>query len=362
VDVVDTGIGIAQDKLASMFDPFVQADSSVTRRFGGTGLGLTISRQFARALGGDIVVTSELGKGTTFTATLKTGPLEGVRMLREEELATEIAHDDAGDQTRWKFPAARVLVVDDGPENRELLRLVLSDTGLLMEEAENGKIGVELATSQAFDVILMDMQMPVMDGYTATRTLRAQGMTIPIIALTANAMKGAEKQVMEAGCSGFLTKPINIDQLLQALADLLGGTRTMRDDAHDAVPAGAVAVADLGPALAAAPQPPITSRLAVNRRLRPAIRKFGTRLNDQLAAFERACAAANYEELANLAHWLKGAAGTVGFDDFTEPAARLETAAKDGATHEIEPAMAELRALAARVQVPAEEPVADIAA
>ena len=199
VDVADTGIGIAQDKLASMFDPFVQADSSVTRRFGGTGLGLTISRQFARALGGDIVVASELGRGTTFTATLKTGPLEGVRMLREEELVTEIAHDDTADQMRWQFPAARVLVVDDGPENRELLRLVLSDTGLSMEEAENGKLGVELATAQAFDVILMDMQMPVMDGYTATRTLRAQGATLPIIALTANAMKGAEKQVMEAG-------------------------------------------------------------------------------------------------------------------------------------------------------------------
>ena len=369
VDVADTGIGIAHDKLGSMFDPFVQADSSVTRRFGGTGLGLTISRQFARALGGDIVVASELGKGTTFTATLKTGALDGIRMLREDELSAAVTHDDEADRARWKFPAARVLVVDDGPENRELLRLVLSDTGLVMEEAENGQIGVELARAQPFDVILMDMQMPVMDGYTATRTLRAEGMQVPIVALTANAMKGAEKQVMEAGCSGFLTKPINIDQLLQALADLLGGSRVVpAGDGQVAMPAPAPAAAQTGPAEEAsspadvAVGAPLVSRLAGNRRLRPAIRKFAARLGEQLAAFERARAAGNHDELAGLAHWLKGAAGTVGFDEFTEPSGRLETAARENAASEIDAWMAEVTSLAARVQVPEDEAPPAIAA
>jgi PAS domain S-box-containing protein len=183
MEISDSGIGIAADKLDGVFEPFTQADSSVTRKFGGTGLGLTISRRFARALGGDIVVTSELGKGSTFKVTLETGALNGVRMLPQEEFSSH-AGAGAGDQSRWAFRPASVLIVDDGPENRELLKLVLGDTGLRVSEAENGSVAVEMARAQAYDIILMDMQMPVMDGYTAARTLRSEGLKTPIIALT----------------------------------------------------------------------------------------------------------------------------------------------------------------------------------
>jgi CheY-like chemotaxis protein len=348
IEVADTGIGIAADKLDSMFDPFTQADSSVTRRFGGTGLGLTISRRFARALGGDIVVASEPGKGSTFTMTVQTGPLEGVPMLERSELAAQPGDDAEAGRYRWTFPPARVLVVDDGAENRELLRLVLGEAGLQVDEAEHGRAGVERARALAYDVILMDMQMPVMDGYTAVRTLRADGQKVPIFALTANAMKGSEKAVMDAGCSGFLTKPVNIDRLLLALAELLGGTRVEASLEPPPAAAEAPAPADAGP--------PLVSRLAGNARLRPAIRKFAARLEEQMQAFERALAGRDLDELASLAHWLKGAGGTVGYDDLTDPAARLELAAKAGSDAELEPIMAELRSLAARLQAPEEAP------
>ena len=225
IDVIDTGIGIPADKLDKLFQPFVQADTSVTRKFGGTGLGLAISRNFARALGGDIVVKSEAGKGSTFTATIDTGPLAGVRMLDPAEAARVEEEVAADAQARWEFPARRILVVDDGPKNRELVTLVLAEAGLTTEEAENGQIAVDMAARTAYDVILMDMSMPVMDGYTATKLLRGRGSKVPIIALTAHAMKGFEQEILAAGCTGYVTKPIDIDVLLGTLAAKLGGRR-----------------------------------------------------------------------------------------------------------------------------------------
>jgi PAS domain S-box-containing protein len=359
IDVIDSGIGVAADKLDTMFDPFVQADSSVTRRFGGTGLGLTISRRFARALGGDIVVTSELGKGSTFTTTVETGSLEGVRLLDAAELTSQAPLAVADHEARWSFPPARVLVVDDGAENRELLRLVLGDVGLVVAEAENGQVALERARSETFDLVLMDMNMPVMDGFTATRQLRIEGAGMPILALTANAMKGAEKEVMAAGCSGFVTKPVDIDGLMQTLAGLLGGERLERGAAAstDASPPPAPAGAAPG-----SPGEPVRSSLAHNPRLRPTIRRFAARLDEQMRAFENAAAARNFPELAALAHWLKGAAGTVGYNDFTGPATRLEQAAHAGAAADLDGVMAELRALVARLESPQEEPAAEVSA
>jgi CheY-like chemotaxis protein len=346
IDVVDTGIGIQTDKLSTMFDPFVQADSSVTRRFGGTGLGLTISRRFARALGGDVAVRSDLGKGSTFTLTVPTGALDGVRLIEPGQLSADETAVRVTPETSWKFPPARVLVVEDGPENREFLMLVLSDAGLIVREAEHGQAGVERASSERFDLVLMDMQMPVMDGYAATRRMREQGIQVPIIALTANAMKGAEQEVMAAGCSGFLMKPIEIDQLMETLAARLGGVRVERvEEPRDIV---SHAPQDL----AQKNDGPLRSRLAGNARLHSAITKFGVRLQEQLLSFEAAYARRDFEQLAQLAHWLKGAAGTVGYDDFAEPATRLEESAVNESATELEVLLLELRALSERLELP----------
>jgi CheY-like chemotaxis protein len=237
---------------------------------------------------------------------------------------------------------------------------VLTEAGLVVGEAENGRAGVELARREAFDVVLMDMQMPVMDGYTATRTLRADGLEVPIFALTANAMKGFEKDVLEAGCTGLLVKPVDIDALMETLAALLGGTRVERE--AGAATAAAPAAETRAPAPTEISGAPVRSRLAGNARLRPAIRKFAGRLNEQLLSFDKAYAAKNFEELAQLAHWLKGAGGTVGYDEFTEPALRLEQAAKESADTEAKAWLAEVRSLATRIEVPADEGAAPVTA
>ena len=347
IDVKDSGIGIPGDKLESIFEAFVQADASVTRRFGGTGLGLSISRRFARALGGDIVATSVPGKGSTFAVTVECGAMAGIRMLSPAEVLAAVADTHAAGTTRWVFPKARILVVDDGPENRELVALVLSECGLIVEQAENGQSGLQKALAGGFDVVLMDIQMPVMDGDTATRKMREQGLTLPVFALTANAMKGFEEELKAAGFTGHLTKPLDIDKLVEVLAETLGGRR-VQDAPAQAAGAAAVTV-EPSPAVA---EPPLISRLAGNPRLLPAVQKFSARLDGQLDAMDNAWRARDLTELAALAHWLKGAAGTVGYDAFTEPAVELEQVVKAGAEERIAGQLQLLRGLQRRIVVP----------
>ena len=351
IDVSDTGIGIPSERLDSMFDPFSQADSSVTRRFGGTGLGLTISRRMARAMGGDITANSEIGKGSTFTVTVNTGALSGATMLSPSDVIAASAGSEADEQTRWRFPPARLLVVDDAQENRELLSLLLGDSGLQVDEAENGRAGVEMARRHSYDLILMDMQMPVMDGFTATRILRADGLTIPIIALTANAMKDSEQEVLEAGCSGIQTKPINIDELMEALGARLGGTR-INNGSSASAPADSTSPSTVVEALAFGP---IRSRLANIARLRSTVRKFAHRLDEQLPSLQRACDIGDYRELATLAHWLRGAASMVGYDVFTAPALELEQAAEREDARACKTILEKIKSMTFRLVVPSED-------
>ena len=217
IHVVDTGIGMSQDAATKIFDPFSQADVSVTRRFGGTGLGLSISKRLAEALGGGITVSSEEGVGSVFTVTISAGPIDGVPMIAPTPADLETQCEEA-EHLVISLPEMRVLLVDDGEENRDLMSVILEEAGTTFATAENGLEAIELATQQEWDVILMDMQMPVMDGYTATRKLREQGYQKPIIALTAHAMQHAEQECLDAGCSGFLTKPIDFDRLINTLA------------------------------------------------------------------------------------------------------------------------------------------------
>jgi len=348
VAIRDSGIGIAQDKLEAIFDPFVQADTSVSRRFGGTGLGLAISRRFARALGGDIVVTSRPGAGSTFTLTIETGPLASMAMLTPAQAVPPLETVEAQPEARrWNFPKKRVLVVDDGAENRELVRLVLEEVGLDVEEAENGLVGVRKALTSEFDAVLMDVQMPELDGLSATRRLRDNGCTLPIIALTAHAMKGFEKKLEEAGSSGWLVKPIDIDLMIETLARLLGGRRT--DNA--AAPVENLEMEAI-PTTNVSARTPIVSRLADKPKLHATVRRFVERLGDQIAGMDAAYRNGQLAELADLAHALKGTGGTVGFDEFTEPSIRLEQAAKDGDAAGIERALLEIKDLAGRVVAP----------
>ena len=355
IAVHDSGIGVPADRIESLFDPFTQADASITRRFGGTGLGLTISRKFARALGGDIVATSRPGVGSVFTLTFATGPLDGARLLAPSDLEAEDADTPAAGRDRWRIPPARVLVVDDGPENRELVALVLAEHGLWVDEAENGQVAVDKVAAGGFDLVLMDMQMPVLDGYDATRQLRSRGITLPIIALTANAMAGYEKKVLAAGCSAYITKPVDIDALLAAVAGFLGGEKIAGGESGAMQDAGAHA-RHAHAAAVDVPAPrgePIKSRLANKPRFIPVIHRFVEHLQKQLDAAavarqERDCAA-----IARFGHWLAGAAGTVGYDAFTDAARQIEQQARQGNIAAVDLALADVRAMAARVALPA---------
>lgn len=221
VRIVDTGIGMTPEQVTKIFDPFVQADSSVTRRFGGTGLGLSISKQIVQAMGGSIEVSSEPGQGTELRFAISLGSCEGLERIdhteylrRKERVAVKSAIE-----VTESLVGKRVLVVDDGVANRKLISLVLTRAGCEIIEAHNGEVAIEKVQNNGLDLVLMDMQMPVMDGYQATRRLRETGFDLPIIALTANAMTGDREKCIETGCSGFLPKPVNIDQLIQTVAE-----------------------------------------------------------------------------------------------------------------------------------------------
>ncbi|HEY1229157.1 MAG TPA: response regulator, partial [Ramlibacter sp.] len=344
VEVNDTGIGMDPEKVETMFDPFTQADASIARRFGGTGLGLAISRRLARALGGELTGTSQRGVGTSMIFSFATGAVDGVRLLDGGDLVAAPARAAPATRTRVRLPSARVLVVDDGPENRELVSLVLTEHGLWVEEAEDGQVALDKVAAASYDVVLMDIQMPVMDGYTAARELRRRGVQVPVVALTAHAMKGFEQEVLQAGFSAYLVKPVDIDALLRLLAQLLGGS--------------AEAVAALPVAIEASDGPhdiaegPIRSRFAGNRNLVPIVRKFAGRLAEQLGQARAAADAGDLPEVQRLAHWLAGAAGTVGYDAFTDPARELEAAAKAGIAPQVDGLLQRLARMEQQVEIP----------
>ncbi len=349
IDVMDSGVGIRADRLEAIFQPFVQAEAATARDFGGTGLGLTISRRIARALGGDITVSSEVGKGSVFHARIDPGSLEGVRLVTAAQIEEIDRTAIASPLSRWVFSPADVLVVDDGASNRELVRLVLEQAGLRVTEAEDGEQGVRKALERSFGAILMDIQMPVMDGTTATRLLRKREMNRPIIAMTAHAMKGFEQEILAAGCSAYLTKPVDIDQLLRTLAQFLPGRLETTPVASHAMTPAAKTAARSGQS-----RQVLVSRLNTHPKLRVVARQFALQLKGRLPDMERAWKAREFALLAELAHWLKGSAGTAGYDAFTEPAGRLGDWAKANDEERMGVALAEIKRLVSLVVVPAE--------
>ncbi len=346
VEVVDSGIGIPEETLGRIFDPFVQADTSVTRRFGGTGLGLAISRRFAEALGGELTVRSDFGKGSNFAFTVDTGSLDGIPTIGFDDLTKTLKKTTHSKRIDSQLPPVRVLVVDDGESNRKLITLVLSRAGASVQTARHGKEAVEAAVHTSFDMILMDMQMPIMDGYTAASILRQRGFSGPIIALTADAMKGTEERCRNAGCTGFLTKPIDMDKLVKSLAE------TLHDHGHEFA-----AVPEFDDLLAPANgsrRGPIHSTLPTDDvEFCEIIAEFESRLREKLAAMRTAVADRDWEALAQLAHWLKGSGGTAGFHDFTDLAKELERLARcDGSVDDIAANLRDIEEVAGCLVVP----------
>ncbi|MFO0822172.1 MAG: PAS domain S-box protein [Gemmataceae bacterium] len=213
VHVEDQGIGMSSEILERLFEAFIQADSSTTRRYGGTGLGLSITRKLAHALGGEITVRSQVGVGSCFTLTLPLTKSDLKDFVTAESLMRE-SHLLNLPATGVPKLVGRILLAEDNPDNRNILRYFLERSGLTVEVAENGQVALERALADEFDLILMDMQMPELDGYTATSTLRQKGYTRPIVALTAHAMASDKERSLRAGCNAYLTKPIDAERLL----------------------------------------------------------------------------------------------------------------------------------------------------
>ncbi len=217
--IIDTGPGMESAEVAALFQPFQQGDASNSRRHGGVGLGLVMSKRLATLLGGDLRVSCVPARGCTFTLTIATGSLAGVRRIEPPKPEPPAALPSAA-PLRLE---GRVLLADDGRDNQRLIAVHLAKAGLTTEFADDGRIAVDKALAAAasgrpFDLILMDMQMPELDGYAAASELRARGYTGSIVALTARALAGDREQCLAAGCNDYATKPIEKDALLATCA------------------------------------------------------------------------------------------------------------------------------------------------
>ncbi len=319
--VRDTGIGVTPEQIGRLFQPFAQADSSTSRQHGGTGLGLSISSRLAEAMGGGIAVESRPGEGSTFTFTLKTALDGEAGMLSDLAGAARPSRLESTCSVDLKLHGT-VLVAEDGLDNQKLISAILSQAGAEADLAPNGVQAVAKALSarsagKPYDVILMDMQMPEMDGYEATRRLRQAGYTGPIVALTAHAMAEERPKCLAAGCDEYATKPVDRPGLLRLLGRLMPSSMGEPPE-EPASPAEA-------PLQAA-----IRSRFAADPEMAGLIEGFVGRLPGVLAAMSMALANNAHDELKRLAHQLKGAGGGYGYPTLTEQASRLEDAAKAG--------------------------------
>jgi signal transduction histidine kinase/DNA-binding NarL/FixJ family response regulator/HPt (histidine-containing phosphotransfer) domain-containing protein len=343
LEVIDTGVGIPRDQQERIFKPFTQADYSMTRKFGGTGLGLTISRRLAELLGGTLTVQSELGYGSSFKITLATGSLDEVNLTLTHPTVNAMPTSESEEEIPiLNLNALRVLLVEDGETNRRLIHIILRNHDCQVTDAENGLIGLELALNQEFDVILLDMQMPVMDGYTAAKKLRQCGLTVPIIALTAHAMSGDEDHCLRSGCTSYLTKPVSENALICKIGEV-----ARRQEFIDAV-------LDVAPAASAKSNKIVLESESIPTRFRPSssrkcdrntlplpchlsledpifreiVEDFAERFEQRVKEARESLLNQKWDALADFAHWTKGSGGTVGFNQFTAPAGRLEEIAR----------------------------------
>ena len=347
--VIDTGPGLSEADRVRVFEPFAQGEGDATIRNSGTGLGLSISRHICEGLGGSLRVESARGLGSRFIAEVAFEPTDAAShpaVWFEQQAAIELEEASGCTIPARCLDRRRLLVCEDGRTNRDLLGIMLEEAGAEVVFAENGELGVSAYLTarregRPFDLVLMDMQMPVLNGYEATRELRSLGCGQPIVALTAFAMRGDRDTCLQAGCSGYVTKPIDAAELFRTLLRQLQQSPAIA--AIDA--SGDTAAGE--PASDAPLVSTLPSDLPSRDRL---LDQFAAELTDLIDRLQTATAAGDLAEVARVAHAIQGTGGTVGFDAFTRPAGQLERLALDaGSADAIGQRTGELVALSQRV-------------
>ena len=324
--VSDTGIGIPSEKLGQVFEPFTQADSSTTRRFGGSGLGLTISKRLVELMGGRIWAESTVGKGSVFAFAV---PFESWAAADRPTAAP------AGTGFNAPLPALRILLAEDFPDNCTITMAYLEDTPYRVEIAENGAIAFERFVAGHYDLVLMDRQMPIMDGLTATRTIRAweqanDRLPTPIIALTASALKRDREMCLAAGCTAFLTKPIKQEVLLQAIKDrsIVAPTSSKEESSRKE-----------------------TIFVRANPKIADLMPVFLRNCRQNVVAMLDALDRGDFETVEILGHGMRGAGGSYGFQAITEIGAALEQVAESADTDASRKWVGELSGYLDRVEI-----------
>ena len=303
--VSDTGIGLTAEQISRLCQPFSQAEAGTTRKYGGTGLGLSISKQLIERLGGELCIESELNVGSKFSFFVKTGLLTETAWISSVPLQTDNA---APEEKVERKLSGRVLIADDADDNRKLLKFTLRKTDLDMTFVENGEEAVREALTDQFDLILLDMQMPVMDGYTAAREIRKSGIHVPIVAFTANTMKHDVLKCIEAGCTTHLPKPFGKEVLFQCLYQHMKGGHVLKIS-EDAI---------------------ISDKFREDPEAIDIVLNYVEGLAERVDAIGSALEHRDFHQLECVAHNLTGSSGLYGYLQLFEQGTNLEAAAKEG--------------------------------
>ena len=355
--VKDSGIGMTSDQQSRLFQAFSQADASTTRKYGGTGLGLAICARLTEMMGGRIWVESELGSGSTFffTAVFEMAEDEvdmhaDVRLIDKKlkVLAIDGLETASAMADNWKaVQGARILLVEDNEVNQQVATEILEQAGVTVEIAENGLQALTALDERSYDAVLMDVQMPVMDGYEATRRIRTNDrfQTLPIIAMTANAMSGDREKSLATGMNDYVTKPINPVQLMAVLAKWTGSTR--REGSESASPTKEMpawltnfsALEGVSGTFLASGLQRVGNNLELFKRM---FSQFRVSNKDTVANIRAALAQNDLATAERLAHTLKGVAANLGANPLSAVGAKLEQAFRGGKLDEVEELIAEL--------------------
>lgn len=332
--IEDTGIGIAKEKHEMVFQTFTQADGSTTRKYGGTGLGLSITRKIVEKLGGRVLLNSEPGRGSCFTIEVPVGldtqNSEWIDQYKEESEC--IMSDD----TNFSPLNGHILVVEDNPSNQALINVLLKRMNLTLDIADDGCQALDKVSKTTYDAILMDMQMPNMNGYEATAAMRKKGIKTPIIALTANAMSGDAEKCLQAGCDSYLSKPVKQQILYETLREYL------EKDSENSP-------AEKPGKNTSALNPDIVSEIESDSELIKVVELFVEDIPDTLRRFQDCIDRGNIDQFRQLTHQYKGASGSAGFSVLCEKLSKLETEIQDHGMASIDTFVNQIKDISERI-------------